>query len=252
MLLKKESIMDKIQTTEVHYQDSHGQNLIGYLAYPNDSDNKHAAILVFPEWWGRNAYIEQRARELAELGYVALAVDMYGDKKLADDPQTANQYMMATFEKPDTIVDRATAAMRCLQSQKGVDATKIAAIGFCYGGKVALDLARSNADLKVVATFHANLSHSTPANQGFRPKVLVSHGEIDTMVTLDDVEKFKQEMQNAGVDYQVDIYPNAKHGFTNPKADENAAKYGVDLGYNADAAKQSIAKMHKLMADYLT
>ncbi|KAA8732383.1 dienelactone hydrolase family protein [Acinetobacter qingfengensis] len=236
-----------IQTKEIQYKDSTGQTLIGYLAYPENT-SQAPGILVCPEWWGRNDYIERRARELAEQGYVALAIDMYGDKKLAVDADTAGKYMMSTFENPATIVDRATAAYQTLVAQNNVNADKVAAIGFCYGGKVALDLARSGANLKVVATFHANLSAQQPAQAGkFTAEVLVAHGADDSMVSLNDVENFKQEMTAAQVKYSVDIYPNTKHGFTNPVADEKAAKYGTDLAYNPESEKQAIAKLYDLL-----
>lgn len=234
-------------TREIEYQDSHGQKLIGYFAYPAGK-TQLAAILVGPEWWGRNDYIERRARELAEHGYAALAIDMYGDKKLAQDAKTANQYMLSTFEHTETIVDRATAALNALATQPEVDDQRLAAIGFCYGGKVVLDLARSGANLKAVNTFHANLSAQTPAQKAqFKAEVVVSHGEADSMVSLDDVERFKQEMDTAQVKYRIDIYPNAKHGFTNPAADENARRNGVDLGYNALAEAEAFDGLYALL-----
>lgn len=236
-----------VSIREINYQDSQGQNLVGYFAYPQGQENL-AGVLVCPEWWGRNDYIEQRARELAEHGYAALAIDMYGDKKLAEDAATANAYMTATFEQPDTIVDRATAALNTLAAQPEVDGSRIAAIGFCYGGKVALDLARSGAELNAVATFHANLSAQQPAQPDtFKAEVVVAHGQDDSMVSLEDVAQFEQEMQAANVKYRVDIYPNAKHGFTNPAADDNARKNGVDLGYNPLAESESLDGLYALL-----
>ena len=236
-----------IRIREVQYQDSTGQNLVGFFAYPEGKSNL-AAVMVCPEWWGRNDYIESRARELAEYGFAALAIDMYGDKKIAEDARQANEYMMATFEPDNVIVDRATAALNTLREQPEVDASRIAAIGFCYGGKVALDLARSGAELKAVATFHANLSAQNPAQEGtFKAEVVVAHGQEDSMVSLDDVEAFKQEMQNAKVKHRVDLYPNAKHGFTNPAADENARKNDVDLGYDALAEAESMDALYALL-----
>lgn len=239
---------ENITTREITYQDSKGQTLIGYLAAPNDAKNL-PAVLVCHEWWGRNDYPERRARELAQAGYVAFALDMYGDKKIAHDTQTANDYMMATFAEPNIIVDRATKALETLAAQDEVDADRIAAIGFCYGGKVALDLARSGANVKAVATFHANLSAQNPAQaETFKAEVLVAHAGNDSMVSLDDVETFKQEMSAANVTHHVEIYANTKHGFTNPAADEKAQKYGVDLGYNPQSEKASIDALYKLLA----
>lgn len=240
-----------ILSREITYQDSTGQTLIGYFVCPSNAEPL-PAVLVCHEWWGRNEYPERRARELAEAGYAAFALDMYGDKKQATDPQTANAYMMETFAESNLIVDRANAALAVLQQQPEVDAQRIAAIGFCYGGKVALDLARSGAALKIAATFHANLSAQQPAQANtFKAEVLVAHAGDDSMVSLDDVENFKKEMSAANVKHHVEIYPNTKHGFTNAAADEKAQKYGIDLGYNPQSEKASLAALYALLASKL-
>lgn len=240
--------MAAIKTREIQYTAQDGSQLIGYFAAP-ESDTPVPGVIVAPEWWGRNDYTEQRARELAEHGYAALAIDMYGDKKVTTASNQAYEWMMQTFEDPDTIVNRATAALNTLAAQDEVDADKLAAIGFCYGGKVALDLARSNALLQAVATFHANLSPKTPAQEGqVQAEILVLHGEQDSMVSLDDVESFRKEMQAANVKHDVIIFKDAKHGFSNPLADERAKANGVDLGYNAEAEKQSLEAMYALLA----
>lgn len=240
--------MAAIKTREIQYTAQDGSQLIGYFAAP-ESDTPVPGVIVAPEWWGRNDYTEQRARELAEHGYAALAIDMYGDKKVTTASNQAYEWMMQTFEDPDTIVNRATAALNTLAAQDEVDADKLAAIGFCYGGKVALDLARSNASLQAVVTFHANLSPKAPAQEGqVQAEILVLHGEQDSMVSLDDVESFRKEMQAANVKYDVIIFKDAKHGFSNPLADERAKANGVDLGYNAEAEKQSLEAMYALLA----
>lgn len=236
-----------IQTREIQYTAADGSNLSAYFAAPTQQ-TATAGIIVAPEWWGRNEYTEQRARELAEQGYAALAIDMYGDKKVTADAKQAYEWMMQTFEHSDTLVIRATAALETLAKQPEVDATRLAAIGFCYGGKVVLDLARSGADLKAVATFHAVLATQTPAQQGqIKAEILVSHGALDSMVSLDDVENFKAEMNAAAANYQVLILENAKHGFSNPLADERAKANQVDLGYDAVAEKTSLAAMYELL-----
>lgn len=240
--------MSTISIREITYQDSKGQTLIGYLASPEGAQNL-PAVLVCHEWWGRNDYPERRARELAEAGYTAFALDMYGDKKTADDVATANDTMMSTFAEANIIVDRATAALNTLIAQPEADANRIAVIGFCYGGKVALDLARSGANVKAVATFHANLSAQNPAQSDtFKAEVLVAHAGDDSMVSLEDVATFKQEMSAANVVHHVDIYPNTKHGFTNPAADEKAEKFGIGLGYNATSEQTSLANLYTLLA----
>lgn len=240
-----------IQTREIQYTAADGTQLIGYFAAPENS-SAVAGVIVAPEWWGRNSYTEQRARELAEHGYAAFAIDMYGNKNVTTDAQQANAWMTETFAQADTIDIRSKAALETLAVQPEVDASRLAAIGFCYGGKVVLDLARSGADLKAVATFHATLSPKSPAKKGkVKAELLVLHGELDSMVSLDDVAKFKEEMFAAEVAHEVIVFEDAKHGFSNPQADERAKANGVDLGYNAEAEQQSLAAMYELLARHL-
>lgn len=237
-----------IQTREIQYTAPDGTTLVGYFAAPENANNV-AGVLVAPEWWGRNSYTEQRARELAEQGYAALAIDMYGDKKSTTTASQANEWMTQTFQQPTTIIERATAALETLKAQPEVDTNKLARIGFCYGGKVMLDLARSGAALQAVATFHAALAANTPAEKNkVQAEILVLHGELDSMVTLDDVAKFRAEMHNAQVEHQVMIFKDAKHGFSNPQADERAKANGVDLGYNPQAEAESLEAMYALLA----
>lgn len=236
-----------IQTREIQYNAADGQRLVGYFAAPS-SQTPHAGIIVAPEWWGRNEYTEQRARELAEHGYAALAIDMYGDKNVTTDAKQAYEWMMQTFADADTIVNRAQAGLDTLAAQPEVNPTQLAAIGFCYGGKVVLDLARSGAPLKAVATFHATLAPKAPAVEGqIQGEILVLHGELDSMVTLDDVASFREEMHTAKVDHEVIIFEDAKHGFSNPLADERAKANGVDLGYNPEAERQGLDAMYDLL-----
>jgi dienelactone hydrolase len=236
-----------IQTREIQYNAADGQRLVGYFA-AQSSQTPHAGIIVAPEWWGRNEYTEQRARELAEHGYATLAIDMYGDKNVTTDAKQAYEWMMQTFADADTIVNRAQAGLDTLAAQPEVNPTQLAAIGFCYGGKVVLDLARSGAALKAVATFHATLAPKAPAVEGqIQGEILVLHGELDSMVTLDDVASFREEMHAAKVDHEVIIFEDAKHGFSNPLADERAKANGVDLGYNPEAERQGLDAMYDLL-----
>ncbi|MEG0029538.1 dienelactone hydrolase family protein [Acinetobacter sp.] len=236
-----------IQTREIQYNAADGQCLVGYFAAPS-SQTPHAGIIVAPEWWGRNEYTEQRARELAEHGYAALAIDMYGDKNVTTDAKQAYEWMMQTFADADTIVNRAQAGLDTLAAQPEVNPNQLAAIGFCYGGKVVLDLARSGAPLKAVATFHATLAPKAPAVEGqIQGEILVLHGELDSMVTLDDVASFREEMHAAKVNHEVIIFEDAKHGFSNPLADERAKANSVDLGYNPEAERQGLDAMYDLL-----
>ncbi len=240
-----------ITTREIEYIAPDGQRLMGYFATPT-TDQPVAGVIVAPEWWGRNEYTEQRARELAEHGFAALAIDMYGDKRVTTEVPQASAWMNQTFEQADTIVNRAQAGLATLAAQPEVNTEKLAAIGFCYGGKVVLDLARSGADIKAVVTFHAVLAASAPAEKGkVKAEILVLHGELDSMVTLDNVASFRQEMHDADVDHEVVIFEDAKHGFSNPLADERAKANNVDLGYNAEAERQGLEAMYELLDKHL-
>lgn len=237
-----------ITTREISYQAQDGTTLIGYFASPV-SDTPVAGVIVAPEWWGRNEYTEQRARELAEHGYAALAIDMYGDKKVTTNVPQASEWMTQTFQNENTIVERATAGLNTLAAQSEVDASRLAAIGFCYGGKVVLDLARTGAALKAVATFHAaNVAPRQAGDaQNIKAELLVLHGELDSMLSLDAIAEFKQEMHAAHIPHEVIVFEGAKHGFSNPLADERAKANNVDLGYNAEAEQQSLAAMYELL-----
>lgn len=237
-----------IQTREIHYTAQDGTTLVGYFAAPTTAQPV-AGVIVAPEWWGRNEYTEQRARELAEHGYAALAIDVYGQHKVTTDAKQAYEWMMQTFQQAETIVTRASAGLNALIAQPEVNQNKLAAVGFCYGGKVVLDLARSGAALEAVITFHATLATNAPAEKAkVQAEILVLHGEDDTMVTLADVESFRTEMANAEIPNHIKIFKNAKHGFSNPLADERAQANNVDLAYNAAAEEAGLSAMYELLA----
>ncbi|MEB3767396.1 dienelactone hydrolase family protein [Acinetobacter sp. MD2] len=238
-------------TREINYTTADGKTYVGFFVAPK-STTPLAAVLVGPEWWGRNDYVAQRATELAEHGYAAFAIDMYGDKKTTELAAQAGEWMHETFAMPNSIVERAQAAFDALCQQPEVDANRIAGVGFCYGGKVLLDLARAGAPIKAVAAFHASLGSQTPAQVGkVQAELLVLHGAADSMVSLEDVAQFEQEMTTAQVKHEVMILADAKHGFTNPLADQRAKANNIDLGYNAQAEKIGMQAMYRLFEQKL-
>ena len=240
--------MSEIATREVRYTAPDGTALIGHFAWPADAVQPVAGVVVCPEWWGVTPHPKNRAEQLAKDGYAALAIDLYGDAKVTDQVSQASAWMMDVLKDQNVMLARAKAGLDSLAAQPEVDASRLAVIGFCFGGKVALDMAREGLGLKAAVSFHGNLSPKAPAQAGrVTAQVQVNHGEQDSMVTLDAVEGFKQEMDAAGVSYTVNIYPNAKHGFTNPVADERAKANGVDLGYNQQADEQSNTAMLDLL-----
>ncbi len=242
-----------IKTYELISTTENGVELISYIALPEDAsaDNPVAGIMVAPEWWGVVDYPKSVTERLAKAGYAAVAMDVYGEGKLTADAAMANMWMTQVLEDQDMLMERCRLILNDFSDQLAVDRDNLGAIGFCFGGKIVLDMARVGMPLKAVASFHGNPTPKVPADKNFTAKVLFAHGRDDSMVSMDAVEDFKKEMENAGVDYTVDVYDNAKHGFTNPNADERAAKNDVDLGYNEAAAKQSWDKMMDFMKTHL-
>ena len=224
---------------EVSYV-AEGTTLKGYIAYDDTFKGKRPAVLVVHEWWGNNAYARHRADMLAELGYTALAVDMYGDGKVANHPDDAGKFAAAVSKNMPVAKARFEAGMQLLRGQKTVDAKEMAAIGYCFGGGVVLNMARMGEPLKAVVSFHGSLSTDTPAQAGqIKARIESFTGEADPMIGADKVAAFKQEMTLAGADFRAVTYPGVKHGFTNPDADELGKKFNLPLAYNADADKDS-------------
>jgi dienelactone hydrolase len=177
---------------------------------------------------------------LAELGYTALAMDMYGEGKQAMHPDDAKKSSSELMRNFDDAKARFMAAMEFLKQQPSVDPTRIAAIGYCMGGGVVLNMARQGVGLRGVASFHGSLTAVKPAQPGgVKAKVLVLHGGDDKFIPPEQIEAFKQEMKSAGVDFQFISYPGAVHSFTDPDADELGKKYNMPIAYNADADKKS-------------
>lgn len=223
-----------------------GVMLKGYVAYNDKIEGKRPGILVVHEWWGLNDYTRKRARMLAELGYTALAVDMYGEGKQAMHPDDAKAFSSAVMKDFDTAKARFLAAMELLKKEPTVDADQIAAIGYCFGGGVVLNMARQGVDLKGVASFHGSLGAVKPVEaRMIKAKIRVYTGADDKFVPAEAVAAFKKEMADAKTDFQVISYPGALHAFTNPEATQLGEKFSLPLAYNAKADKESWADMKK-------
>ena len=221
----------------------------GYLAYDDEIAGDRPGVVIVHEWWGLNDYIVRRAHMLAELGYVALAIDMYGGGRTAGNPDEAGQLMTAVLNDMETGTAALRAGYELLLDQPGVDDARTAAIGYCFGGAMVLQMARIGMPLKAVASFHGALGSFHTADPGsIQARILVCHGAADSMVTQADLESFKQEMDAARADYEVLLLDGAKHGFSNPEADVNAEKYGIDLAYSAAADEKSWAALQALFA----
>lgn len=218
--------------------------LKGYLAYDDQVRGKRPGVLIVHEWWGHNDYVRKRARMLAALGYTALALDMYGDGKQANHPDDAGKFATEVRSNMPEAEQRFRAALALLRIHPTVDATKVAAIGYCFGGGIVLEMARRGVDLAGVVSFHGSLGTASPAKKGeVKAKVLVLNGADDPFTKPEQIAAFKKEMEDAGVDYRFINYPGAKHAFTNPDADRLGKEFGMPLAYNAEADKQSWAEM---------
>ncbi len=228
-----------VQGKEVSYQ-ANGKTLKGYIAYDDAIKGKRPGVIVVHEWWGQNEYPRKRARMLAELGYTALAVDMYGDGKVVDNPDDAGKLAGAVYKDMATAKARFEAGMDVLRKHETVDASEIAAFGYCFGGGVVLNMARLGGDLKGVASFHGSLGTENPAQPGkIKGRIISFSGDADPMIAADKVAAFKNEMESAGVNYRVVIYPGAKHAFSNPDATETGKKFNMPIAYDAIADKDS-------------
>jgi dienelactone hydrolase len=236
-----------VRTREIDYKQG-DTPLHGFLAWNDAAPGKRPGVLVVHEWWGLNENTRNQAKRLAQSNYVAFALDMYGNGKVADTthPKDAQSFMQEAARDPAIMAARFNAALDILKKDPHVDPGRIAAIGYCFGGGVVLNMARAGADLGAVVTFHGALNPTTPAPKGtIKPRILVLTGADDPMVTARVLDDFKKEMDAAGARYQVISYPGAKHAFTNP----DAGKAGMDaLAYDADADKKSWAEMLKLFS----
>ena len=238
-----------LRTEEVFYHGG-GVALKGYLAWDDTATAPRPGVLVVHEWWGQNEYVRMRARKLAELGYVALAIDMYGEGKLADHPQDAGQFAGDVMANLDTARKRFEAALNCLNQRPEKDPGKTAAIGYCFGGGVVLHMARLGVDLRGVASFHGSLDAKATAKPGVvKARVLVCNGADDIFVTAEAIQRFKQEMENAGVDYDFISYPGARHAFTNPEATAAGEKFGLPIAYQKEADEASWQALKEFLVE---
>ncbi|MBK8896177.1 MAG: dienelactone hydrolase family protein [Candidatus Competibacteraceae bacterium] len=231
-----------IETKVVEYRQGDAR-LVGYLAYPKEAKGKLPGVLVVHEWMGLNDYAKRRAEQLAELGYIALAADIYGDGKIAADRDEAGK-LAGSYKKDRPLLRaRAAAGLAALKAQSGVAADKVAAIGYCFGGTTVLELARSGADVIGVVSFHGGLDTPTPQDaKNIRAKMLALHGADDPYVPPDQVAAFEQEMRAGNVDWQLIAYGGAVHGFTNPA---NGADNSKGAAYNAAADARSWLAMQQ-------
>jgi dienelactone hydrolase len=234
-----------VHTEKVQYK--HGAlALEGYLAYDDSSKKQRPGVLVVHEWWGLNDHAKKKAEELAKHGYIAFAVDMYGEGKTTDHPKTAGEWATAVRQDRQLSKERFLAAHEVLRAHPLTIKNRIAAIGYCFGGFVVLSMAQEGVDLRGVVSFHGAFPAEKAAPGTVKAKILVCHGAEDPLIKPEQITAYQENLKSAGADWQFISYGGAKHSFTNPGAD----KVGMPaLGYNPDADRRSWKAMLALFSE---
>lgn len=225
-----------------------GKTFKGYITYDSNNREKRPAVLIVHEWWGLTEYPRERAKQLAELGYIAMAVDVFGDGKTADNPDSAMKLAMPFYNDPSLGKTRLDYARAKLIENPNVDTGKIAAIGYCFGGNVVLNSAKLGSNLKGVVSFHGGLAGPSPSKESLKADILVCHGEADSLVSNQEITTFRKGLDSIGHPYTWKGYPNAKHAFTNPAATETGKKFNLPVEYNAEADKNSWEDMKAFLS----
>ena len=237
-----------LRTEDVRYP-APGVTLHGFLAWDGDRREPRPGVLVIHEWWGHDEHVRERARELAKLGHVALAVDMYGDGRKATTPQEAGALMTSVTSDLAKMRARFEAAREVLAGRSETDGERLAAIGYCFGGAVVLQMARLGLDLAAVASFHpGSLAPAQRAKRGvYRAKTLVCLGADDPFVPKEERDAFRKEMAEATVECELVEYPGVVHGFAVRAATERGKKYGLPLAHDAKAERDSWSRLERLL-----
>lgn len=218
-----------MKTEKITYQ-SGDQSFEGFLAQPEGDSNP--CVLIAHTWAGRDAFVEEKAKLLTELGYAAFAIDMYGDGKIGTSNEENAGMMQPLLDDREELARRALASLDAVSKIDSIDASKIVIMGYCFGGLVAMDLARTGADIKGAVSFHGFLAGPENSTNEIKAKLLALHGDSDPMVGQDQIESFRQEMTNKKVDWQLHVFGGAMHSFTNPEA--NDPDFGAVYSKNAD------------------
>jgi dienelactone hydrolase len=247
LLILCTAVQAEVRTSDIEYKHN-SATLEGYLAYDDSIQGKRPGILVVHEWWGLTPNIKKRVEELASMGYVAFAADIYGKGVVTNNPQKAQELAGPFLKDRKLMRSRAMAGLDILMNHPLVENSKLAAIGFCFGGTTVLELARGHAPLIGIVSFHGGLDTPNPAEtKNVNAKILVLHGADDPFASRELVAAFLDEMRNSGADWQMVFFGGAVHAFTNPEAD----KYGIKgIAYNEKADKRSW-KMMKMFFDEL-
>ena len=229
-----------MKTEKITYQ-SGDKSFEGFLAQPEGDSNP--CVLIAHTWAGRDAFVEEKAKLLTELGYAAFAIDMYGDGKIGTSNEENAGMMQPLLDDREELARRALASLDAVSKIDSINASKIVIMGYCFGGLVSMDLARTGADIKGAVSFHGFLAGPENSTNEIKAKLLALHGDSDPMVGQDQIESFRQEMISKKVDWQLHVFGGAMHSFTNPEA--NDPDFGAVYSKNADE------RSWKIFTDFL-
>ncbi len=242
MLQTKAAIKEEVITYKVGEK-----TMKGVIVYNDANKKKAPAVLIVHEWWGLTQYPKMRAHMLADLGYVAFCVDMYGEGKTVDNVADAQKYSTEVYSNPAVLKERFMAAYEVVAKQPTVDKSKIAAIGYCFGGTVVLNAATMGVPLVGVVSFHGGLAGIKADKETLKAKILVCHGGADKFISEEDVVNFKKQMDGAAANYEFKVYEGCTHAFTNPTSTDTGKKLGLPIAYNEAADKASWNDMKEFL-----
>ncbi len=217
--------------------------MIGYAAWDSNSTEKRPVVIIVHEWWGLNDYPKKRARELAELGYFAFAVDFYGNRTQGETPDSAGKLAMPFYMDQQMAKARFDAAIEKIKTYAQADLSRAGAIGYCFGGAQVINMAKLGSDLKGVVSFHGNLAVIPPDKDLLKAEILVCHAGDDPFVPNAEAELFKKQMDSVGAKYVFKVYEGTSHAFTNPDATALGEKFNLPIKYNAAADTASWNEM---------
>jgi dienelactone hydrolase len=239
-----------VKTEEVVYT-SNGKQSNGFVAYDENKKGKLPVVVVMPEWWGLNDYVKGRAKQLASLGYFAIDADLFGDGKTASNPQEAMAFTKPYYTNPKLTLPALEAAIAAAAKFPQADTSRVAAIGYCFGGFVVLNATKLGAPLKSVVSFHGDLGGLQPKKDLIQANILICQGGADQFVPEAARAAFRKSMDSVGAHYTFVEYPGAMHAFTNPDATANGTKFKLPIAYNAAADTASWKAMESFFATSL-
>lgn len=245
LLIGANAIAQELQTFTYTVDE---KSFTGYYALPAQVKKDTKTILIVHEWWGLNEYPKTRAKQLANEGFIAVCIDMYGTSIVADNPKEAGVLAGACYASPEVAYKRFMAGMNAAKKIKGVNAEMMAAIGYCFGGNIVLNAAKKGAPLDAVVSFHGNLSGPALEKGKLKAAILVCNGADDKFVPSTDIENFNKEMSTNHADYTFINYDNSTHAFTNPMSTAVGEKFSMPIAYNEAADKKSFADFLSFIA----